>query len=370
MNYDWGKNADLSLVYQILTENEQVLPRDNIPYAELWMGAHPKGSSRTMDGKALSELDDCAIPFLFKVLSIQKPLSIQVHPNREISSLLHARDPANYPDGNHKPEMCYFLRKSKMLYGIRPYAEIIAFFEKIDELRALIEPENLRAFVAEPTPAHFRSILSDVFHSDRKRLEQLINSFLQNFEKYEISGDIIEVILFIHLYFPNDVGMFLPFLTNVVEGEPGSSLFIPAGVLHSYLYGDLLEAMALSDNVIRAAMTSKYIDVDLLLNVVNPEPTPVHWIEPKILAPNHTVLMPPISYNEFLLHSFYFEENSENEVSDISNESIFLVLDGSGTVNGMDYQRGFVILTMKNQKINICAKTKTHIMFCTHSISS
>ena len=37
------------------------------------------------------------LPFLFKVLSIQKALSIQAHPNKKLAEKLHENDPKNYP---------------------------------------------------------------------------------------------------------------------------------------------------------------------------------------------------------------------------------------------------------------------------------
>jgi mannose-6-phosphate isomerase len=37
------------------------------------------------------------LPFLFKVLSIRKALSIQAHPNKKLAEQLHARDSRNYP---------------------------------------------------------------------------------------------------------------------------------------------------------------------------------------------------------------------------------------------------------------------------------
>ena len=37
------------------------------------------------------------LPFLFKVLSIQKALSIQAHPDKRLAEQLHAKDPKNYP---------------------------------------------------------------------------------------------------------------------------------------------------------------------------------------------------------------------------------------------------------------------------------
>jgi len=37
------------------------------------------------------------LPFLFKVLSISKALSIQAHPNKKLAEKLHAKDSKNYP---------------------------------------------------------------------------------------------------------------------------------------------------------------------------------------------------------------------------------------------------------------------------------
>src|SRR6476620_65989 len=45
------------------------------------------------------------LPFLFKVLSIRKALSIQAHPDKLLASKLFKEFPDLYKDGNHKPEM-------------------------------------------------------------------------------------------------------------------------------------------------------------------------------------------------------------------------------------------------------------------------
>lgn len=48
------------------------------------------------------------LPFLFKVLSVQKALSIQAHPNKKLAEQLHARDPKNYPGKALQIELCVF----------------------------------------------------------------------------------------------------------------------------------------------------------------------------------------------------------------------------------------------------------------------
>ena len=80
---------------------------------QLWMGTHPSLPSKDLetqrslldivkDNKALlsQEISDKfgeKLPFLFKVLSISKALSIQAHPNKKLAEELHAKDSKNYP---------------------------------------------------------------------------------------------------------------------------------------------------------------------------------------------------------------------------------------------------------------------------------
>jgi mannose-6-phosphate isomerase len=77
------------------------------------MGTHPSGPSIVKDSsRPLSELLSSnpsllgdkvvqkfgkgQLPFLFKILSIHKALSIQAHPDKLLAKELHARDPKNY----------------------------------------------------------------------------------------------------------------------------------------------------------------------------------------------------------------------------------------------------------------------------------
>ena len=53
--------------------------------------------NRELMGQEITERYGGQLPFLFKVLSIQKALSIQAHPNKKLAEELHAKDPAHYP---------------------------------------------------------------------------------------------------------------------------------------------------------------------------------------------------------------------------------------------------------------------------------
>jgi mannose-6-phosphate isomerase len=69
--------------------------------------------------------------------------------------------------------------------------------------------------------------------------------------------------------YPDDPGVVVVVLLNLVRLRPGESLHLPAGNLHAYLSGTAVEVMATSDNVIRGGLTVKHVDVEGLLAAVD-----------------------------------------------------------------------------------------------------
>ena len=118
-NYDWGKPANYSLVAEALRRNG--LPIDQTKnYAEYWMGTHPNGPSKIIkNGKEILLSDEIngQLSYLFKILSINKPLSIQLHPDKHDAEILHKNFPKNYKDDNHKPELFIALSDFELLFG-------------------------------------------------------------------------------------------------------------------------------------------------------------------------------------------------------------------------------------------------------------
>jgi mannose-6-phosphate isomerase len=60
--------------------------------------------------------------------------------------------------------------------------------------------------------------------------------------------------------------------------EPGQAIYVPAGLIHAYLRGFAVEVMGASDNVLRAGLTPKHIDIDELSRVVTTDESPVSVI--------------------------------------------------------------------------------------------
>jgi mannose-6-phosphate isomerase len=84
----------------------------------------------------------------------------------------------------------------------------------------------------------------------------------------------------LHNYYPKDITQLAPAYLNLVKLSPGQALYFPAGVLHCYLHGEILELMANSDNVLRGGLTEKYVDLEALQNVVNFRHQPLDVMEP------------------------------------------------------------------------------------------
>ena len=139
--YAWGMVGSSSLVAQLASKSSSIVSTQ--PYAEYWMGTHPKGESHLLGQKptSLKSYLGGDLPFLFKVLSVETALSIQAHPNKEHARVLHKQNPKEYPDDNHKPEMAIALTEFECLCAFRPYKEIVAFLQQYEQLRILCGKE-------------------------------------------------------------------------------------------------------------------------------------------------------------------------------------------------------------------------------------
>ena len=102
--YDWGRRGRQSIVATLVENaNTDFVVEENKAYAELWMGTHPNGPSYIRsDGICLKDYIDNNrevlgnnannrnnfkdLPFLFKILSVGKALSIQAHPDKVINA--------------------------------------------------------------------------------------------------------------------------------------------------------------------------------------------------------------------------------------------------------------------------------------------
>ncbi|MDH2895385.1 mannose-6-phosphate isomerase (plasmid) [Rahnella variigena] len=279
-NYAWGSKDALTKLYGITD------PQDR-PMAELWMGAHPKSSSQVENasGQTVSLRDQISadlngqlgtkvakrfgeLPFLFKVLCADQPLSIQVHPSKGAAEIGFAKENAagipldaaerNYKDPNHKPELVYALTPFQAMNGFRELRDIVSLLQPVAGAHQLIA-----SFLSFPDVDHLRSLFAGLLSlegEEKSRALDVLKSVLD-----DQHGDPWDTIRSISEFYPDDSGLFSPLLLNVITLQPGEGMFLYAETPHAYLKGVSLEVMANSDNVLRAGLTPKYIDIPELL---------------------------------------------------------------------------------------------------------
>ncbi|MDV0513611.1 mannose-6-phosphate isomerase [Citrobacter portucalensis] len=282
-NYAWGSKTALTELYGIANPTQQ-------PMAELWMGAHPKSSSQVLgaDGQTVAlrdviEHDKSALlgeavaqrfgelPFLFKVLCAAQPLSIQVHPNKHNSEIGFAKENAagipmdaaerNYKDPNHKPELVFALTPFLAMNAFREFSDIVSLLQPVSAAHPAIAH-----FLEEPSAERLSYLFASLLNmqdEEKSNALAILKSALNSQQ-----GEPWQTIRLIADVYPNDSGLFSPLLLNVVKLNPGEAMFLFAETPHAYLQGVALEVMANSDNVLRAGLTPKYIDIpELVANV-------------------------------------------------------------------------------------------------------
>jgi mannose-6-phosphate isomerase len=304
--YAWGSRTEIARL--------QGRPPASGPEAELWMGAHPSlpsgldrdGSPTTLDaviakdpdrelGPAVARRFGGRLPFLLKVLAVDKALSIQVHPSRAQAEAGYGTDP-NYVDNWPKPELPYALTRFEALAGFRDEQDRNAFLdalaiEPLKTLTTLSRKDALAAVLSDPDPALIAAVAA--------RLAHLTEG------PYTPAAAALRQVATDH---PGDIGLVAALLLNYRVLEPGQAMFMPAGGLHAYLKGTCVELLANSDNVLRAGLTSKRIDVPELLKITDPD-AEIPVITGRAIDPHTTTFDVPVP--EF---SFYATSLDDGEI--------------------------------------------------------
>jgi mannose-6-phosphate isomerase len=270
--YDWGSRTDIpQFVGGVPGE---------IPLAEIWMGTHPLGSSTVEGPDGSISLAEVAgeLPFMFKILAADRPLSLQVHPNEAMARAgFDAEEAAGVPldapqrtykDPHHKPEMAYALTTFDTLVGFRPTAEILRVLNGIDTPLAQSLAEDLHA---EPG---FRGIVrlierlltEEVSPADIEQIvvccRDLVDQGIDVKRAYVTAVEIAD-------HYPDDVGVVISLTLNRLTLQPGEAAFLGTGIIHAHLRGMCLEVMAASDNVLRAGLTNKPLDPQGLIKCLD-----------------------------------------------------------------------------------------------------
>ncbi|MBK0098258.1 mannose-6-phosphate isomerase [Erwinia sp. S63] len=317
-NYAWGSKTALTELYGI--ENPK-----GLPMAELWMGAHPKSPSTVEINGETRSLRDVInddqtaalgaavaqrfgeLPFLFKVLCADQALSIQVHPSKAAAEEGFARENAagipigaaerNYKDANHKPELVYALTPFQAMNGFREMHEIVSLLEPV----AGAHPQ-IAHFLEKPDEASLAKLFSTLL-SLKDEPKSLALAVLKSALNSR-GGEPWQTIKSIAADYPDDTGLFSPLLLNVITLQPGEAMFLFAETPHAYLKGVALEVMANSDNVLRAGLTPKFIDIPELMANLKFEAKPAATLLTQPQQVGDTLNFPiPVEDFAFAIHA-------------------------------------------------------------------
>jgi mannose-6-phosphate isomerase len=283
------------------------------PEAELWMGAHPSAPSGVERAGARTTLDaviaadpagelgaECAarfggrLPFLLKVLAAQTALSIQVHPSREQAEagylaenergLAPGDKSRNYADDWPKPEILCALTPFEVLAGMRTAADAAALLRALDVTELAVLAAELES--GPGTTALSRSLATILTWPAAGR-GAFVDAVVAACERVAAGGGEYAAACAAAARLagehPGDLGIVASLLLRHAVLQPGEAVFLPAGGLHAYLHGAGVELLANSDNVVRAGLTAKHIDVPELLKLTDPA-VGVPVVEPRPLG--------------------------------------------------------------------------------------
>ena len=290
-HYAWGSREVLARI------QGRPVPSPE-PEAELWVGAHPSapsvvhldGRERPLDALLAEEpgrfLRDAAagdgLPCLMKILAIDAPLSIQVHPSPEQAAEGFAReeragipldDPRrNYKDRSAKPETVVALTDLELLTGVQP----------ADRLRAVAQ--RLRLGWLRDALAADGPVLPAVLGLPDDAAAAAVEATVAAARAAGAEDPVAGLVRYVADRHPGDRGLLVALCMHHLRLAPGQSVHTPAGRLHAYLSGAAVEVMSSSDNVLRAGLTGKHMDVPEVLRVLADEQPPPEVVDPPAAA--------------------------------------------------------------------------------------
>jgi mannose-6-phosphate isomerase len=213
------------------------------PQAELWFGSDSGGGAP-------------GHPLLTKLLAAANPLSLQVHPSAEVVSRMRQ-------DEASSALLADDVEKSEVLLALEPFTAFAGFRDAATSAR-LLGDLGLDAAASRAAAGHHVALVRELVALSEvdvveafRRLSDVIHAVLPAHERAAVE--------LVRAWYPHDRGVLVVLCLAVYELAPGDALYVPAGVVHSYVNGLGVEVMTASDNVLRLGLTRKHVAVDAAL---------------------------------------------------------------------------------------------------------
>ncbi len=349
LDYSWGSKTALSKLLN------QKSPAQG-PQAELWMGTHPKAPSKVFYQNRWIPLDELIqrkpalfknnLPYLFKVLAVQKPLSLQAHPNQHQAKRGYRKESRfkiplqsprrSYKDSQEKAEILCALTPFEVLCGFRKASDIVKLLSKLNatELSPFIE-----VLKKDSSASGLRRFFKKMLTLGEKPQRTLCKILAQKAQKHS-NDPLYRCVTRLERLFPGDLGILSPLLLNWIHLKPGQAIFIPPRMLHSYLSGCGIELMGNSDNVLRGGLTKKPMDRKGLLDLLSFEEKKMRVLNPiKLSGAEKSYPLPPSV--PFHLSKLQVQKGTPFKSRTDHGNEILICLKGSGKIRGASFQADF-----------------------------
>lgn len=228
----------------------------------------------------------------------------------------------NYKDPNHKPELVFALTPFLAMNAFREFSEIVSLLQPVAGAHPAIAH-----FLQQPDAERLSELFASLLNmqgEEKSRALAILKSALDSQQ-----GEPWQTIRLISEFYPEDSGLFSPLLLNVVKLNPGEAMFLFAETPHAYLQGVALEVMANSDNVLRAGLTPKYIDIPELVANVKFEAKPANQLLTQPVKQGAELDFPiPVDDFAFSLHDLSDKETTISQQS----AAILFCVEGDATL--------------------------------------
>lgn len=299
----WGSPGAKSLAGRIVAHNGNTAVAGDSVYSSICVGTHrlmrtvlahdPSTSLLEYIRTEVIEVDSSKVehyarlhkhglPFLLQLVSVGSPQSIHVHPDTLESEKLHERNPAGYPDITGKAEMAIALSTVDALFGFRSASEIVVELARVPEFADAVGRPATDQFVkvvktGRAGPDDLRKLFSSFMKAETNKVEDCLRAVVDRFTRMPRRNLSSDDTLLLSLYerFPKDAMCFSVYFFNRVKLEPGTAVFIHPKEPHAYLAGDLIEVSSCSVNVARAGFSTKELDKEEFVNLLNYDDSPV-----------------------------------------------------------------------------------------------
>jgi mannose-6-phosphate isomerase len=375
-HYSWGG-------YEYIPQFLSLKITENKPYAEYWLGAHPNRPSIILaDGKEqpLNEFIHLhkealgaaqkyfsSLPFLLKILDVRQMLSIQVHPGKASAEIgFHKENELgipltasyrNYKDDNHKPEMMIALSDFWLLHGFKPADKLLETLSAIPNFSFLVEEFQLKGY---------KALYEKVMLMDQGDVNEILRPVISKILPLYKNGELLKsqesfwAARAAESFCKDgnyDRGIFSIYFFNLVHLKKGEGIYQGAQLPHAYLEGQNVELMANSDNVLRAGLTDKHIDVAELLKHVSFEETIPDILGSYADVKEITDFITPAK--EFELHQYLLNDSTIKLTS--HSAEIILVLEEEAiiTTSNESYRvkKGEAIFIIADTSYSLSAKS-------------